>query len=75
MRHVDYLKSPYVGIYKTIARWCNQPGFYRNYSLNEFIDLTIQRGEKAPDRYRKIVLKDWPDLNLYFDQKYKKVGG
>ena len=75
MRHADYLKSPYVGIYKTIARWCNQPGFYRNYSLNEFIDLTIQRGEKAPDRYREIILKDWPDLNRYFDQKYKKVGG
>lgn len=70
MRHADYLESPYVGIYKTIARWCNQPGFYRNYSLNEFIDLTAKHGEKAPSKYRDIVLKDWPDLREYFDRRY-----
>lgn len=70
MRHADYLESPYVGIYKTIARWCNQPGFYRNYSLNEFIDLTAKHGEKAPSRYRDIILKDWPDLRIYFDRRY-----
>lgn len=70
MRHADYLKSPYVGIYKTIARWCNQPGFYRNYSLNEYIDLTARHGEKAPSRYREIILKDWPDLRRYFDRRY-----
>lgn len=70
MRHEDYLSSPYVGIYKTLARWCNQPGFYRNYSFNQFIDLTVKHGEKAPARYREEILRDYPGLNRYFNILY-----
>lgn len=72
MRHEDYLKSPYVGIYKTIARWCNQPGFFRNNSLNEFIDRTQKYGEKAPAKYRDQILSDWPDLDWCFNWKYNR---
>ena len=70
MRHEDYLKSPYVGFYKTLARWCNQPGFYRNYSFNQFVDLTVKHGEKAPEKYRYEVLKDYPVLDSYFNIRY-----
>lgn len=36
MRHEDYKKSPLPNIYIQIARWCNQPGFFRTLSFWEF---------------------------------------
>ena len=36
MRHEDYKKSPIPNIYIQIARWCNQPGFFRNLSFWQF---------------------------------------
>lgn len=36
MRHEDYKKAPISNIYIQIARWCNQPGFYRNLSFWQF---------------------------------------
>ena len=36
MRHEDYHKAPLPNIYVQIARWCNQPGFYRNMSFWQF---------------------------------------
>ncbi len=36
MRHEDYHNHPLSNIYIQIARWCNQPGFYRRMSFWEF---------------------------------------
>ena len=36
MRHEDYKKAPMPNIYVQIARWCNQPGFFRNLSFWQF---------------------------------------
>lgn len=36
MRHEDYKKAPLPNIFVQIARWCNQPGFYRNLSFWEY---------------------------------------
>lgn len=36
MRHEDYKKAPIPNLYIQIARWCNQPGFYRNLSFWQF---------------------------------------
>lgn len=36
MRHEDYKKAPIPNIYVQIARWCNQPQFYKKMSLWEF---------------------------------------
>lgn len=36
MRHEDYKKAPLSNLYVQIARWCNQPGFYRNLSFWEY---------------------------------------
>ncbi len=36
MRHEDYKNSPLPNIYVQIARWCNQPGFFRNLSFWQF---------------------------------------
>ena len=70
MRFNKYNESPYKGIYTIIARWCNQPGFFRNMSLNEFIDLTIEKGEKAPAEYRRILFEKHPNIKPYFKKRY-----
>lgn len=72
MKHADHLKSPYKGIYTTIGRWANQPGLYRNLSLNDFIDRTERNGEKAPVKYRAQFLGDFPELEKYFTKIYEK---
>ena len=36
MRHEDYKQAPMSNMYVQIARWCNQPGFYRNLSFWEY---------------------------------------
>ena len=37
MRHEDYHKHRLSNIYVQIARWCNQPQFYKKMSFHEFI--------------------------------------
>lgn len=36
MRHELYQNSPYRGMFVTLARWCNQPSFMRNYSFRDY---------------------------------------
>ena len=36
MRHENYKQAPISNIYVQIARWCNQPGFFRNLSFWQF---------------------------------------
>jgi len=37
MRHEDHKNHPLFNIYTQIARWCNQPQFYKKMSFKEFI--------------------------------------
>ena len=36
MRHQDYHNAPVANLYVQIARWCNQPQFYKKMSFWEF---------------------------------------
>ena len=36
MRHADYEKAPIPNFYVQVARWCNQPAFYKKMSFWEF---------------------------------------
>ncbi len=38
MRHEKYKVSPYRGMYIELARWCNQPQFYKKKSFREFCE-------------------------------------
>lgn len=38
MRHEDHKNHPLGNIYTQIARWCNQPQFYKKMSFKEFVD-------------------------------------
>jgi len=39
MRFARYTESPYRGVYVSVARWCNQPSFFKKKSLREFAEL------------------------------------
>lgn len=69
MRFNKYEESPYRGTYINLARWCNQPSFFKKKSYREFC---IANGEKsAAMRYLKKFETDTPEIaKMYYDIKY-----
>ena len=67
MRHEDYHNHELSNIYVQIARWCNQPGFYRNMSFWEFCYKNQSYWEKTSRH------KEGPALISYeeFEEAYK----
>ena len=69
MRHENYNKSPFKGMYITIARWCNQPGFYKKMSLREFC---IANGQSSSaNRYLTEFENLCPQFKKFFDMKFE----
>lgn len=73
MRHEDYKKAPIPNIYVQIARWCNQPGFFRNLSFWQFCYKNQTFWEehtlgRAPSRLKSYeeFLEDYK--NGYYDE-------
>lgn len=67
MRYKDYEISPYKGIYITLARWCNQPGFFKKKSFREF---ALAAGG-ASVRYLDEFENAHPEIATeYFDMKW-----
>ncbi len=69
MRYKDYELSEYKGIYITVARWCNQPSFFKKKSFREFCEAN---GEKSSAmRYLKEFESEHPYIaQKYFDKKW-----
>lgn len=73
MRYNRYVESPYAGIYVTMARWCNQPSFFKKMSLREFVlaDNVGKKTVSASMMYLCKVEQEVPELaQTYFDIKY-----
>jgi len=73
MRFNRYEESPYRGIYITVARYCNQPNFFKKKSLREFVIADQKRkiNECASVKYLKQIERDMPNLaQQYFDAKW-----
>ena len=75
MRHEDYHKAPIPNIYVQIARWCNQPAFYKKMSFWEFVYRNQSYWEehtlKITDRPRQKNFEEFEkDLENGY---YKKV--
>ena len=67
MRFNKYEESPYRGIYITLARWINQPSFFKKKSFYEFCLI----GGKSSMRYFEELERDYPVLVAqYCYQKY-----
>lgn len=76
MRHERYLNSPYKNMFIQIARWCNQPQFFKKISFREFCEQN-QRYMKNQNHLSvayKTMLDfeaQFPDIAAkYFDMKY-----
>jgi hypothetical protein len=78
MRHEDYRNHPLKNIYVQIARWCNQPQFYKKMSFKEFIErnqfwvktdnkcMSLKTYEDFSSNFPEYA----PQLNHYFNMKY-----
>lgn len=74
MRHEFYQRSKYRGMYINLARWCNQPSFFKKKSFRQFCEAN---GEKSSTfRYMKEFEHDWPDIaDRYFDLRFDQLCG
>lgn len=77
MRHEDYHKAPLSNIYVQIARWCNQPQFYKKQSFWEFCyrNQTYWEQRNGFDVVREIkqfdeFLKDYDEG--YYDKEDRR---
>lgn len=68
MRFNRYVESPYRGMYVTLARWCNQPGFFKKQNLLEFAE---NNGEtSACNRYLRDFLDAFPSTSHYMNLRF-----
>ena len=70
MRHENYEKSPFRGMYITLARWCNQPSFYKKLSFREYCTITNGIGSAA-HRYLTEFESLYPWFGKFFDMKFE----
>ena len=78
MRHENYNNSPYKTMYIELARWCNQPQFFKKKSFREFC-LANQEYKKDKSTncsaYQAMLdfEKEYPDIaEKYFDLKFEE---
>lgn len=74
MRHEFYQRSKYKGTYINLARWCNQPSFFKKKSYREFC---LANGENSSTvRYMREFEHDWPDIAAkYYDLRFDQLCG
>lgn len=72
MRFEKYKDSPYRGMYINLARWCNQPSFYKKKSFREFCNM--EGNGKATLKYYNQFRKIYPEIDKeYFDLKFEDL--
>lgn len=79
MRHKDYEKSPYKGLFIQIARWCNMPQCFKKMTFREFCEAN-QKRIKTEGRLGSSMkaLKEFEDKfpNIaakYFDLRFENM--
>lgn len=69
-------ESKYRGIYITMARWCNQPKFYKKKSFRQFCELNQEQHKNkktlcASMRYMLEFQDEYPEIaKKYFDLRF-----
>lgn len=75
MRYEKYKTSPFVGMYINLARWCNQPNFFKKKSFREFCYANqnpYSNKKCATLRYMEDFESNFPEIaKLYFDMKFE----
>lgn len=79
MRYENYKNSRFRSIYVNIARWCNQPQFYKKKSFRQFCEAN-QDYHKNPETlclaYSSMLEfeKEFPEIaDKYFDLRYEEL--
>lgn len=68
MRYEKYNNSPLRGMYITLARWCNQPSFFKKKSIREFAQM---EGNTSASKYITEFETKYPEIaQKYFNLKY-----
>ena len=85
MRHEDYKNHPLGNIYTQIARWCNQPQFYKKMSFKEFIDRNqsyqeehsnsknICKSLRTYNCFKNKYSYRWSEIEPLFTMKYQNT--
>ena len=77
MRFNRYEESPYRGTYINLARWCNQPSFFKKKSYREFcLANQSDKSDKecATITYMKEFERDCPDIaTQFYNLKYEEL--
>lgn len=72
MRHENYEKSKYRGMYINLARWCNQPNFYKKKSFREFCEINGENSSTM--KYLYEFEKEYPEIaKEYFDLRFEDL--
>lgn len=70
MRYSSYTNSEYSGMYINLARWCNQPNFFKKKSFREYCELN--GANSSTMKYLNYFQNKHPDIaKLYFDLKFE----
>lgn len=74
MRFEKYKESPCARLYTNIARWVNQPNFYKKVSYREFCHKSqvLMKTDKVCAAMESLqeYEKKYPELSFIFDTKY-----
>jgi len=79
MRHQDYEKSPFKDLYVQLARWCNQPQFFKKKSFREYCKANQDYGKKKTGLCKSQEVleafeKEYPTVSSrFFDLRYDEV--
>lgn len=74
MRFQNYKLSKYCGVYTQLARWCNQPQFFKKKSFRQFCEANRKYSQSDKCAAYQAMIdfeKDRPDIaKKYFDMRY-----
>ncbi len=73
MRYDLYKESKYKGMYINLARWCNQPSFFKKKSFREYCEANGLTSSTY--KYMKDFEKEYPDIACsFFDIRFDLFG-
>lgn len=69
MRYASYESSEFRGMYINLARWCNQPQFFKKKTFREFCEANGENSSTM--KYLRHFEEKHPDIaSLYFNLRY-----
>jgi hypothetical protein len=72
MRFNKYEESLYRGIYINLARWCNQPSFFKKKSFRQYCEMNGENSSTM--RYMNGLETDYPEIaKEYFDLRFDQL--